>query len=69
LKSSFSTQSIMPSRKPVISLIGASSGIGRAPVHLVSGRLDNYLVVATARENSLTKLAALENRAAFQGLR
>jgi NAD(P)-dependent dehydrogenase (short-subunit alcohol dehydrogenase family) len=47
----------MSSRKPVILVTGASSGIGLALVKALSDRLDDYQVVATARGKSLPKFS------------
>jgi NAD(P)-dependent dehydrogenase (short-subunit alcohol dehydrogenase family) len=47
----------MSHRKPVILVTGCSSGIGLALIRQLSGRLDDYRIVATARTSSLPKLA------------
>lgn len=46
----------MSHRKPVILVTGCSSGIGLALTRLLSERLGDYRVVATARERSLPKI-------------
>jgi NAD(P)-dependent dehydrogenase (short-subunit alcohol dehydrogenase family) len=48
----------MPHTKPVILVTGCSSGIGLALIQQLSGRLDDYRVVATARTSSLPKIEA-----------
>ncbi len=45
-------------RKPVVLVTGASSGIGLALIEILARKTDQYRVVATARHQSLEKIAA-----------
>jgi len=51
--------STMPESKPVVLITGASSGIGLALLQQLSKRLEQYRVVATARNASLHKFEEL----------